>query len=66
MVELTMDSQEPLRMPIGAKATHLTLLLTGMLVRHFCAIVRVSVLAMWNRGHDLGVSPLGNSSIVRW
>ena len=53
IVELTMDSQESLCLPVGTEAAHLALLFSGMLVRHFCTIVGVSVLAMWNRGHDL-------------
>ena len=53
IVELTMNAQESLRMSVGSEATHLAFLLSGMLMRHFCAIVRVSVLAMGNRAHDL-------------
>jgi len=32
IVELTMNAQEPLRMPIGTETAHLALLLSGMLV----------------------------------
>ena len=51
----SVDREKPLRVRSGFEPAHLSLALSRRLMRHLCAVVRVSVRAMGDGRHDRSV-----------
>ena len=51
----SLDREKPLRVRGGCEPAHLSLALSRRLMRHFCAVVLVSVRAMGDGQHDCSV-----------